>query len=97
MTYSSASSTSRLRSFVSATACRPRGAESRNDFVHKLKIAHKELNESGVWLRIVSQADLLPPGDVASVESECDALCRIVGASIKTTTTNGRKRRRMVN
>jgi four helix bundle protein len=29
-----------------------RGAESRADFVHKLGIVHKELNETAVWLRI---------------------------------------------
>src|SRR5690349_9722810 len=30
-----------------------RGAESRADFVHKLAIVHKELNETSVWLRIL--------------------------------------------
>ncbi len=30
-----------------------RSAESSADFVHKLKIATKELNESEVWLRII--------------------------------------------
>jgi len=30
-----------------------RSAESRRDFVHKLKIVLKELNESRVWLEIV--------------------------------------------
>ena len=29
-----------------------RGAESPNDFVHKLKICLKELNESRIWLLI---------------------------------------------
>ena len=29
-----------------------RGAESRADFVHKLKVALKELNETSVWLRV---------------------------------------------
>jgi four helix bundle protein len=30
-----------------------RAAESRADFLHKLKIALKELNETAVWLRII--------------------------------------------
>jgi len=30
-----------------------RGAESRADFIHKLGIVQKELNETSVWLRIV--------------------------------------------
>ena len=29
-------------------------AESRKDFIHKLKIALKELRESMIWLKIVS-------------------------------------------
>jgi four helix bundle protein len=30
-----------------------RGAESRADFIHKLRIVQKELNETSVWLRIL--------------------------------------------
>ena len=30
-----------------------RSAESSNDFIHKLKIALKELNETVVWLQII--------------------------------------------
>ena len=30
-----------------------RSAESRADFVHKLRVVVKELNESSVWLRII--------------------------------------------
>jgi four helix bundle protein len=42
----------------SGTAAAPnyaeaRGAESRADFVHKLGIVQKELNETAVWLRIL--------------------------------------------
>jgi len=33
-----------------------RGAESRADFVHKLRIAVKELNETGIWLLIILKA-----------------------------------------
>src|SRR5262245_59966710 len=42
----------------SGTAAAPnyseaRSAESRPDFIHKLKVALKELNETSTWLRIV--------------------------------------------
>lgn len=36
-----------------------RGAESSADFVHKLKIALKELNESCVWLKMICRAELM--------------------------------------
>src|SRR6185503_11446449 len=35
-----------------------RGAESRADFIHKLGIVRKELNETSVWLRILSRISL---------------------------------------
>lgn len=61
-----------------------RGAESGKDFVHKLKIVLKELNESRVWVKIVIRAELLPGKQLESLLDECDQLCRIVSASIKT-------------
>ena len=33
-----------------------RGAESQADFVHKLAIALKELNETSIWLRIIGRS-----------------------------------------
>jgi hypothetical protein len=33
-----------------------RGAESRNDFIHKLGIVRRELNESLVWLRLLERS-----------------------------------------
>ena len=36
-------------------------AESRSDFVHKIKIALKELRETKVWLRMIGKADLVDP------------------------------------
>ena len=35
-----------------------RGAESRQDFIHKMRIVGKELNEAAVWLRIISKSSL---------------------------------------
>ncbi|MCP5095818.1 MAG: four helix bundle protein [Chloroflexi bacterium] len=61
-----------------------RSAESSADFVHKLKIAVKELNESEVWLRIITQSELLPTSKLINVLDECDQLQRILSASIKT-------------
>jgi four helix bundle protein len=61
-----------------------RGAESDKDFVHKLKVVLKELNESLVWLAIIQEGEMLPKGTVDRVREECTALCRITAASIKT-------------
>ena len=61
-----------------------RGAESDKDFVHKLKVVLKELNESLVWLEIIRQGELLDEGAVREAEEECTVLCRITAASINT-------------
>src|SRR5215831_16172239 len=49
-----------LRSGTAAAAnyAEARGAESRADFVHKLRIVLKELNETSVWLRILQRNSL---------------------------------------
>lgn len=65
-----------------------RGAESSADFVHKLKIALKELNESCVWLRIICRADLMPSDRLDELIDENRQLCRILNASIKTAVAN---------
>ena len=61
-----------------------RGAESRADFVHKLKISLKELNESCVWLRMAARADLMKAELLADIINENQQLCRIINASVKT-------------
>lgn len=68
-----------------------RGAESSRDFVHKLKICLKELNESRVWLKITAKSDLLPASRLSDITQECDELCRIINASIKTTLAKKQK------
>lgn len=61
-----------------------RGAESTADFVHKLKIALKELNESSVWLKMICQAELMKSNLLDDLIDENQQLCRMLNASIKT-------------
>ena len=64
--------------------CEARGAESRADFIHKLKIVFKELNETTIWLEVIGRSALLSPETIAAILAENRELCRIIGASIKT-------------
>ena len=66
-----------------------RGAESRQDFIHKMRIVGKELNETAVWLRIIRKSSLLSPEFIACILTENTELSRIVSASIKTARTRG--------
>ncbi len=64
-----------------------RSAESGKDFVHKLKIALKELNETRIWLKIIIRSRLIKESILLDLLDECDQLCRILGASIRTSQT----------
>jgi four helix bundle protein len=61
-----------------------RGGESAKDFVHKLKLCLKELNETRVWLTIITRSKILSEAKLHKINQECDELCRIVNASVKT-------------
>ena len=65
-----------------------RSAESKRDFVHKLKICLKELNETEIWLQIIIRGEMLPTPTLSEIIKECNELCRIINASIKTSLSN---------
>jgi four helix bundle protein len=75
-----------LRSGTSAAPnyAEARSAESRADFIHKLRIVVKELNETHVWLRVVTKGGLLKAELLADLSEECAELKRIFGASLRT-------------
>lgn len=61
-----------------------RGAESHADFVHKLRIVLKELNETSIWLRIIDRSCIVRNEMLAELARENRELCRIFTASLKT-------------
>jgi four helix bundle protein len=77
----------------SGTAAAPnygeaRAAESRADFIHKLKIALKELNETGIWLRIIQESFVIDTDFLNRLVAENTELCKILVASIQTARRN---------
>lgn len=67
-------------------------AESRPDFIHKMKICLKELRETRVWLKMIIRAKLLKTTiNIESIIEENDELISIFVASVKTATQNKRK------
>ena len=61
-----------------------RGAESRADFIHKLRVTFKELNETTVWLSILAESSVISPEKIIDIVAENRELCRIIAASIRT-------------
>ena len=73
------SSTSVAANYAEATQ-----SESRKDFVHKLKVALKELNESRTWLKIIAEAGYVGKVSLIALISETEELSRILSASVIT-------------
>jgi four helix bundle protein len=61
-----------------------RGAESKRDFIHKLGIVKKELNESGIWLETATRSDMLKRDVIVPTLDECMQLSKIIGSSLVT-------------
>jgi four helix bundle protein len=61
-----------------------RGAESHADFVHKLRIVLKELNETSIWLRVIERSKMLRKELITDIVGENKELCRIFTSSLKT-------------
>ena len=63
-------------------------AESVSDFIHKLKIALKELRETEVWLKILIKTGIIQPSFIFPLLSETDELIAILVKSIQTAKRN---------
>jgi four helix bundle protein len=67
-------------------------AESRNDFIHKLKILLKELRETRVALKIIKKAKLIQEIEQSDkIFDECNELISIFVKSIETAKRNNIK------
>jgi four helix bundle protein len=64
-------------------------AESRSDFLHKMKLSLKELRETRIWLLMIIRADLMKPASrIEPLLNENDQLISIFVASIRTALQN---------
>jgi four helix bundle protein len=78
----------RCATSAAANYAEAQSAESRRDFVHKLKVALKELRESGVWLKFLDKKGLGDPNLVSAALGESDQLRAILYSSIATAERN---------
>src|SRR2546427_5934533 len=59
-------------------------AESRQDFIHKLRISLKELRETQAWLKFAERMTFCPEEAIRGARRECDELVAIFAASVRT-------------
>lgn len=65
------------------------GAESRADFIHKMRISLKELKETRVCSKVISKANMIKPVNrLDNIKSENEQLVSIVAKSIETAKKN---------
>ena len=65
-----------------AEACE---AESAKDFIHKLKVAMKELSETRIWLRLIGESGYVEKTKLVDLIGESKELSRILSTSVTTT------------
>ena len=61
-----------------------RAAESTADFVHKLGVVLKELNETSIWLHVIERSEILRRELLSEIIEENSELCKIIGSSLRT-------------
>jgi len=72
-----------------AVCAEARQAESRRDFLHKMRVCLKELRETAVWLRLAARER--PAGNLDTLTHECSELIAIFVASVKTAEANAHR------
>ena len=65
------------------------GAESRSDFIHKMKVSLKELRETRVWLLMILRANLIKPA--SKLEPLIDENNQLISIFVKSIDTARRK------
>lgn len=63
-------------------------AETKKDFIHKMAIAQKEINETMYWLELLQQTQYLNNEQFESVNNDALEIIKLITSIIKTAKTN---------
>lgn len=79
-----------LRSGTSVGALIREGehAQSKLDFIHKLSIAQKEINETLYWLELLKATDYLTSEEFTSLNNDAVEIIKLLTSIIKTAKSN---------
>ena len=58
--------------------------QSRLDFIHKLSIAQKEINETIYWLELLNKTNCLPNDSFESITIDAIEIIKLITSSLKT-------------
>jgi four helix bundle protein len=82
----------RSGSAIGALVEEAQGAESKDDFIHKISIALKEARETFYWLRQLMAAKVLPDERLESLTDEARQAKLILAAIVNTARKNNAER-----
>lgn len=63
-------------------------SESKPDFIHKMAIAQKEINETIYWLELLKSTDYLNTEQFESINADAIELIKMITSILKTTKAN---------
>ncbi|MBC3787828.1 four helix bundle protein [Spirosoma utsteinense] len=63
-------------------------AESKADFIHKMGIAQKEVDETMYWLELLKETDYLLENEFVSIHKDADELLKLIRSIIITAKAN---------
>lgn len=63
-------------------------AETKKDFIHKMTIAQKEINESIYWLELLKETDYLNTSEFKSLNDNAIEIIKLITSIIKSTKRN---------
>lgn len=63
-------------------------SESKADFIHKLAIAQKEINEAIYWLELLKETEYLSQQQFESINNDAVEITKIITTIIKNTKQN---------
>ena len=63
-------------------------SESKADFIHKLAIAQKEINETIYWLELLNATEYLSNQQFESINTDAVEIIKLITSIIKSTKSN---------
>jgi len=59
-------------------------SQSKSDFIHKMSIAQKEINETMYWLELMQETELISKQEFESIYNDSLEIIKLLTSSIKT-------------
>jgi four helix bundle protein len=59
-------------------------AESINDFIHKMSIAQKEINETVYWLELLTETEYISNKEFENINIDAVEIIKLITSTIKT-------------